>query len=96
MGLGRAGGHHHPVEFFFGDDFSHVFLGVLGAGIQIVGGKFHIGQGGGIFGDRRHIHYAGDVGAAVADKHTDAGPFVDHVRLGNLFFLLDPGVARAD
>ena len=83
VGLGRTGGHHHPVEAFFADDVGHAVLSILGTGVHVVGHVFHKGQGGRIIADCRHIHHPGDIDAAVADKDPHPGTIAGYIGFGN-------------
>ena len=92
MGLGGACGHHDPVEVVRLDHLGHGVLGVLRAGIEIIGHVLDVGEGLRIVAHRRHIHHTADVDPAVADKDTDSGPFAPDVLLLRHFFRLGQGV----
>ncbi len=93
VGLGGAGGHHHPVEAVFGDRLLHQLLGVLAAGEEVLAGKHHVRQRARVFHHRFHIHDAGDVDAAVADEDADARLLGADVDLGGGLHLPGQGVA---
>ncbi len=71
VGPGAAGSHDDPVKPLFHDGLAHPVLAVGGAGKQDIFGPNHIRQAPGIGGHIGHIHYAGDIDAAMADDHTD-------------------------
>jgi hypothetical protein len=73
MGPGEQEATTTRLRLCSSDHLLHLVLGVLGAGEQVVLHMDHIGQGGGIFPDRRDIGHPADIDAAVADKDPDAG-----------------------
>ncbi len=72
VGFGRACRHHDPVESVFLDDIFHFFLGVLGAGEEILSGVHHMGKCFGIFFQHGDVHDTRNVDTAVADKDPDS------------------------
>jgi hypothetical protein len=75
MGAGGAGGHNHPVEIPFLDPFSNGRQTVLGAGVEVALGMFHVRQCPRIVHHIGDIHNAADVGAAVANENADSHGF---------------------
>ena len=94
MGFGCTGGNHDTIQILFFDNLGHDFLGILGTGIEIIGGIFHVGQRGRVFSNRRYIHHPCNVDSAVTDEHPDSGSIVDDIDFRDNFRCLGAGVAR--
>ena len=85
MGFRRAGGHDNPIQSVFRDDPAHGLLGILGAGIEVIGHILHVGQTGRIIPDRFHIHHSGDIDAAFTDKDAHPRAFSRDIGFGYRF-----------
>ena len=95
MGPGGAGCHNHPIEFFPDHGFLDQFLGILGAGVQIVHIDHYITEIGSIPGDICHVDNAGYILAAIAYKDANAQFFLlNRTLLRKLFFCNNGSAAR--
>ena len=73
---GRTGTDHHPVKAFFFGQICYFLGRIGGTGKNLFLGIHHIGEGQRILNRGGNIDDTGDVGSAVADKHTDSRLFV--------------------
>ena len=94
VGARRAARHHDAVEVVLGDHLLDQRERVGGARVHGVVGVDHAGQLQGVLGDALDVDHAGDVGAAVADEHADAGLLADHVVLGRVLLVDRERAAR--
>ena len=73
------------------DGVQDLILGVGGAGEQVLVREDHAGQGGGVFGQDRHVDDPADIDPAVADKDAHPGGLAGDVDLRRQLPHLDLG-----
>ena len=85
VGPRRAGGDDHTVQFVLCDGILDLFLGILGAGVEIFIHIDDILQRAGILLHRGNIHHPSDIDPAMADEDPDPGFLPGDVHLRRIF-----------
>ena len=75
------------------DNFFDLLLGIRGAGVEVLGGKRHVGKGLGVGDHLGHVDHRADVDPAVTNEHADARRLGEYVALQRQMLYLDLGVA---
>ncbi len=91
VGPGRTRGNHDPVEPMFLDGFPYPLLGILRAGVEVLIGEHHAGEGTGVLHHLGDVHEAADIDPTVADEDADAWLPISDIQLLRVLLLHGQG-----